>query len=587
MVGTIFSVSISAQQDYDIPDWIKNTAGWWATDAISENEFLNAIEFLIKTGIIVVNNDDDTAISSILLTWDEIVTDAKYSNDGSLDIKKYYFGDSNIMLTTMFNADDGTFLDETSLSLLNSGLALYKITGDELYLTQAKQVANTLENILLLDDGRSITLHPITKEYSLAYNHEVLLDVALLALIDPTYTDLVKKLADNIVENEINADTNLFYKNFLQDGTPNNPEMYLSYRGSVGLESLMLAYEVTDDDKYLNQVKKSLLSYWSTRHNETNLIPSSINAYDKSVEREFMQQYGAGIFIKLLLHYYYLTDDPEILKIMNDYADAVLKYFWDGKTWNYRVNYDGSILSSVLEANYAKLDDSLILLYDLNPEKFNRYFEYAKQDYDNSFQNNFNMENNLAIHSVKDDGSKDSPQSMMQYAFIINQNVGSRLFQVTNDTDYLVSLNDFYHSIIKNHKRDQIFHGYILGIDAYTLDNTSLGVILNQRAPGMISNKINLTFMPLDNVEITWTKIGNYELSEPFITTFSDSGRFNSIDFNYNEKSIFFHNVHNKGQIIFADEIKSVIVDNENYANFDSHTLNTLDGTHQYLVFLK
>ncbi len=30
------------------PDWIKNTAGWWATDAISENEFINAIEFLIK-----------------------------------------------------------------------------------------------------------------------------------------------------------------------------------------------------------------------------------------------------------------------------------------------------------------------------------------------------------------------------------------------------------------------------------------------------------------------------------------------------------------------------------------------------------
>ena len=27
------------------PDWVKNTAGWWATDAISETEFVNAIEF--------------------------------------------------------------------------------------------------------------------------------------------------------------------------------------------------------------------------------------------------------------------------------------------------------------------------------------------------------------------------------------------------------------------------------------------------------------------------------------------------------------------------------------------------------------
>ena len=31
-----------------VPDWVKNTAGWWATDAISEAEFVNAIEFLIN-----------------------------------------------------------------------------------------------------------------------------------------------------------------------------------------------------------------------------------------------------------------------------------------------------------------------------------------------------------------------------------------------------------------------------------------------------------------------------------------------------------------------------------------------------------
>ena len=36
---------ISAQS---VPDWVKNTAGWWATDVISETEFVNAIEFLIK-----------------------------------------------------------------------------------------------------------------------------------------------------------------------------------------------------------------------------------------------------------------------------------------------------------------------------------------------------------------------------------------------------------------------------------------------------------------------------------------------------------------------------------------------------------
>ena len=43
-----------------VPDWVKNTAGWWATDAISEKEFVNAIEFLIKDGIIQVNASNST-----------------------------------------------------------------------------------------------------------------------------------------------------------------------------------------------------------------------------------------------------------------------------------------------------------------------------------------------------------------------------------------------------------------------------------------------------------------------------------------------------------------------------------------------
>ena len=45
--------SISAQEQD--PSWVKNTAGWWATDAISETEFLKAIEFKINNQIIPQN----------------------------------------------------------------------------------------------------------------------------------------------------------------------------------------------------------------------------------------------------------------------------------------------------------------------------------------------------------------------------------------------------------------------------------------------------------------------------------------------------------------------------------------------------
>ena len=34
-----------------VPSWVKNTAGWWADDQIDDQEFIKAIQFLIKNGI--------------------------------------------------------------------------------------------------------------------------------------------------------------------------------------------------------------------------------------------------------------------------------------------------------------------------------------------------------------------------------------------------------------------------------------------------------------------------------------------------------------------------------------------------------
>jgi len=41
----------------NVPEWVKNTAGWWATDAISETEFVNVIAYLIKIGIISIESN--------------------------------------------------------------------------------------------------------------------------------------------------------------------------------------------------------------------------------------------------------------------------------------------------------------------------------------------------------------------------------------------------------------------------------------------------------------------------------------------------------------------------------------------------
>ena len=50
--SSILIPNSSAQEETQIPNWIKNVAGWWANNEISEKEFLAGIEYLINNNII-------------------------------------------------------------------------------------------------------------------------------------------------------------------------------------------------------------------------------------------------------------------------------------------------------------------------------------------------------------------------------------------------------------------------------------------------------------------------------------------------------------------------------------------------------
>ena len=579
---------IIIEENMVIPSWIKNNAGWWADDDISDSDFLYGIKFLVETNIIQFQSgaDHENAknIEKYLLDWDTVVNDSKHAYDGSIKLQSEFFDYVNYIVS--YDMSNGLVYDHAEPSLLESGVWLYQITGDKKFLQKASTVADVIEKHYLYNSGIVMNIHPISNTVKVEEKHtnrEILSDVAKLALVDSNYVQLTKTIADAVIEHEINHETEFFYDAVTLEGKPIYHDMYMSYGGSVGLESLLLAYEVTSDVIYLDQVKRTILAYWELRDKETNLIPSWIYSDTGDVKEPFMQQYGAGIFLKVLLHYYYLTEDVDIYKIIEDYTDAVVNHFWDGKTWNYRVDYDGAVRSEVIEANYGKLDDALFLVYDLDQAKFQKAYDLAKSDYDFSFQEEASVVNGLVTHAVRDDGSHASVESMMTYAFIINQNPAVRLYQDTAQPEYIEDMKNFYEKVISDHKRE---YGYIWGIDAYTLEDTPLGTALNQRAVGMIGNKINLSFIPSDNVKIVWTKIGNFEITEPFIVHFNEPGRFNAIKFDYEEKSIFFETIENSGTITFSGVITSVLADGQNYFDFDESTLNTLEGKHNYKVTL-
>ena len=50
----IIPVENESESSAFVPSWIKDTAGWWAEGLVSDSEFLNGFQYLIRQGIITV-----------------------------------------------------------------------------------------------------------------------------------------------------------------------------------------------------------------------------------------------------------------------------------------------------------------------------------------------------------------------------------------------------------------------------------------------------------------------------------------------------------------------------------------------------
>ena len=77
--------------DYQIPEWVKNNAGWWADGQVDDKTFATGIEYLIKIGIIVVPiTENQLEDGSNIPDW--IKTNAKWWADGQVDDKTFATG---------------------------------------------------------------------------------------------------------------------------------------------------------------------------------------------------------------------------------------------------------------------------------------------------------------------------------------------------------------------------------------------------------------------------------------------------------------------------------------------------------------
>jgi len=58
----------AAEKNMSIPDWIRNTAGFWVDRQISDTEFISALQFLVEKGILVIPQSDVKETTKVLET---------------------------------------------------------------------------------------------------------------------------------------------------------------------------------------------------------------------------------------------------------------------------------------------------------------------------------------------------------------------------------------------------------------------------------------------------------------------------------------------------------------------------------------
>jgi hypothetical protein len=68
--------------DYQIPPWIKNNAKWWAEGTITDNDFVQGIQYLIQQEIIKVPPTQSGTGSQVIPSW--IKNNAKWWAEGTI-----------------------------------------------------------------------------------------------------------------------------------------------------------------------------------------------------------------------------------------------------------------------------------------------------------------------------------------------------------------------------------------------------------------------------------------------------------------------------------------------------------------------
>ena len=90
--GIGLALSVSAEEGL-IPTWIKSTASFWVEGDISDSEFITALQFLVKEGILVIPSEQNEKTDVFQLSVKELKDQAvSWDYKDILRDEDYYIG---------------------------------------------------------------------------------------------------------------------------------------------------------------------------------------------------------------------------------------------------------------------------------------------------------------------------------------------------------------------------------------------------------------------------------------------------------------------------------------------------------------
>ena len=149
-VITGLSINVSAEE-FLFPPWIKNTAEFWIDDQISDAEFLSALQYLVKEGILVIPDESEPVIKT------ETVTKKVLSNISRID-NFYVLGnpedDKYVIRYTLMSPNQVQISEDGTVSI-----TIFDDTEEILYSNEFSVKKNNFGKFNLVLTGQEFLAH--------------------------------------------------------------------------------------------------------------------------------------------------------------------------------------------------------------------------------------------------------------------------------------------------------------------------------------------------------------------------------------------------------------------------------------------